>query len=51
MGAWGGVVAVSARSEYMSGIRGSRVVSSTDDVLCMSVVRGVRKISSYCKST
>ena len=35
---WGGVVAV---SECMSGTRGSGVLSSTGDVLEMSVMRGV----------
>ena len=39
MGSWGGVVAVSA---CMSGTCGSCVLSSTGDVLEMSVVRGVR---------
>ena len=38
MGPGGGVVAVSA---CMSGTRGSGVLSSTGDVLEMSVVRGV----------
>ena len=38
MGSEGGVVAVSA---CMSGTRGSGVLSSTGDVLEMSVVRGV----------
>ena len=38
MGSWVGVVAVSA---CMSGTRGSGVLSSTGDVLEMSVVSGV----------
>ena len=38
VGSGGGVVAVSA---YMSGTRGSGVLSSTGDVLEMSVMRGV----------
>ena len=42
-GVWAGgvVVAVSAWYEYMVGTRGPGVVSSTDDVLEMSVVRGM----------
>ena len=40
----GGVVVVSAGCEYMGGTRGSGVVSSTDDMLEMSVVRGVRSV-------
>ena len=43
-GAKGGVVAVSVECEYMGGTCGSGVVSSADDVLEMSVVRGVRGV-------
>ena len=49
VGTWGGVVTMSAGSEYMSGIRGSCVVSSADVVLCMSVVRGVSCIGGVCE--
>ena len=42
LGAGGGVVAVSAGCEYMGGTRGSGVVSSTNDVPELSVVRGAR---------
>ena len=38
---WGGGVSVVAVSACMSGTRGSCVLSSTGDVLEMSVVRGV----------
>ena len=40
MGDWGGVVVVRAGHEYVGGTRGSGIVSSADDVLGMSVVRG-----------
>ena len=43
-GPGGGVIAVSA---CMSGTRGSGVLSSTGDVLEMSVVRGVGDICMY----
>ena len=45
MGSGGGVVAVSAS---MSGTRGSGVLSSTCDVLVMSVVRGVGGVCDMC---
>ena len=35
-------------SECMSGTRGSGVVSSANDVLDMSVVRGVRGVGAVC---
>ena len=38
----GGGIAVSVGCDYISGTHGSVVVSSADDVLDMSVVRGVR---------
>ena len=46
VGSGGGVVAVSA---YMSGTRGSGVLSSAGDVLEMSVVRGVGGVCDMCK--
>ena len=42
----GGVVAVSAGCEYKGG---TRVVSSADDVLEMSEVRGVRGVCGICE--
>ena len=45
VGSGGGVVAVSA---CMSGTRGSGVLSSTCDVLEMSVVRGVGAVCDMC---
>ena len=45
VGSGGGVVAVSA---CMSGTRGSGVLSSTGDVLEMSVVRGVGRVCGMC---
>ena len=45
MGSVGGVVVVSA---CMSGTRGSGVLSSTSDVLEMSVVRGVGGVCDMC---
>ena len=45
MGSGGGVVAVSA---CMSGTCGSGVLSSTGDVLEMSVVRGVGRVCDMC---
>ena len=45
MGSGRGVVAVSA---CMSGTRGSGVLSSTGDVLEMSVVRGVGGVCDMC---
>ena len=44
VGAVESVVAVSAWCDYMCGTHGSGVVSCTDDVLEMSVVRGVRSV-------
>ena len=43
----GGVVSVSAGIEYMGGTRGSGIVSSVDDVLEMSVVRGMRGVGHH----
>ena len=40
----GGVIAVSVEGGCMGGTRGSSVVSTVDDVLEMSVVRGVRGV-------
>ena len=45
VGSGGGVVAVSA---CMSGTRGSGVLSSTGDVLEMSVLRGVGGVCNIC---
>ena len=45
VGSGAGVVAVSA---YMCGTRGSCVLSSTGDVLEMSVVRGVCGVCDRC---
>ena len=45
VGSWAGVVAVSA---CMSGTRGLGVLSSTCDVLEMSVVRGVGVVCDMC---
>ena len=45
MGSGGGVVAVSA---CMSGTRGSGVLSSTGDVLEMSLVRGAGGVCDMC---
>ena len=45
VGSGGGVVAVSA---CMCGTRGSGVLSSTGDVLEMSVMRGVGGVSDMC---
>ena len=45
----GGVVAVSTGHEYSGGIRGSGIVSSKDDVLEMSVVRGIRGVGRVCE--
>ena len=47
MGSGAGVVAVSA---CMGGTRGSGVLSSTGDVLEMSVVRGVAGVCDMCGS-
>ena len=44
-----GVVAVSVACECMGGTRGSGVVSCADDVLEMSVVRGVRGVGRVCE--
>ena len=48
MGNVGGVVVVSAGHEYVSGTRGSGIVSSAADVLGMSVVRGMRGVGGVC---
>ena len=48
VGAGGGVVAVSAGCEYIGGTRGSGAVSTADDVLEMSVVRGVCEVCEMC---
>ena len=45
VGSGGGVVVVSA---CMSGTRGSGVLSSTGNVLGMSVVRGVGRVCGMC---
>ena len=45
VGSGGGVVEVSA---YMGGTRGSGVLASADDVLEMSVVRGVGGVCDMC---
>ena len=45
----GGVVVVSAGCEYVGGTRGSGIVYSADDVLGMSVVRGMRGVGGVCK--
>ena len=45
VGSGGGVVATSA---YMGGTRGSGVLSSTGDVLEMSVVRGIGGVCDMC---
>ena len=46
MGAGAGVV---AGCKYMGGTRCSCVVSSADDMLEMSVVRGVRGVCGVCE--
>ena len=48
VGAGGGVLAVSTWCECMGGIRGSGFVSTADDVLEMSVVRGVDGVGCCC---
>ena len=45
VGDGGGVVAV---HEYMGGTRSSGIVSSVDDVLEMSVMRGMRGVGGMC---
>ena len=45
----GVVVSVSGVCDYMRGTRGSVVVYSADDVLEMSVVRGVRRVDEVCE--
>ena len=35
--------------EYMNGTRGSSIVSSTDAVLEVSVIRGMRGVSGVCE--
>ena len=49
MGDEGGVVEVSAGCERMGGTCGSSAVYSADDVLKMSVVRGVRGVGGVCE--
>ena len=49
MGARGAEVAVSVWCEYMSGTRGSGIVSCADDVLEMSVVCRVRGVGGVCE--
>ena len=39
---------VSSGCEYMGGTRGSGFVSTADDVLEMSMVRGVRSVGGMC---
>ena len=46
-GVGGGGVVVSAG--HVGGIRGSGIVSSANDVLWMSVVRGMRGVGVVCK--
>ena len=41
--------AVSARNEYVGGTRGSGIVSTTAEVLGMSVVRGMRGVGEVCE--
>ena len=45
----GGVAAVTGGCEYMGGTRGSGIVSTDDDVIEMSVVRGVRGVGGVCE--
>ena len=47
-GVGGCVVAVSAGHEYMEDTRGPGIVSSADEVLKMSVVRGMRGVGGVC---
>ena len=42
------MVAVIVACEYMGGIHGPGVVSNTDDVIVMSVVRGMRCLCGVC---
>ena len=49
MGDGGGVVEARAGCECMGGTHGSGVLSSADDVLAMSVVRGVRGAGRVCE--
>ena len=44
-----GVVAVNAGCDCMGGTRGSGSVSSADDVLDMSVLRGMRGVGGVCE--
>ena len=34
---------------HVGGTRGSGIVSNTDDVVCMSVVRGIRGVGGVCE--
>ena len=49
VGDGGGVVAVSPGHEYVGGTRGSSIVSSTADVLGLSVLRGRRGVDGVCE--
>ena len=49
MGAEGGEVAESAGCEYMGGTCGLGSVSTSDDALEMSVVRGVGCVGGVCE--
>ena len=49
MGDGEGVVVVGAGHEHVGGTRGSGIVSSSADVLGMSVVRGMRGVGGVCE--
>ena len=49
VGAGGGVVAVSEWCECMGGTRVSGAVSSADDLIEISVVRGMRDVCGVCE--
>ena len=49
VGAGGGLVALSVGCGYMGGTRGPGFVSTADDMLVMSVVRGVRGVGGVCE--
>ena len=49
MGDEGSVVVVSAGHEYVGGTHGSCIVSSTADVLGMSVVRMMKGVDGVCE--
>ena len=44
------MVAVSAGHEYVGGTRGSGIVSNANNVLWISVVRGMRGIGGLCEN-